>query len=114
MGDREVEVNNEVNSGKDKEDASNPTNGISVAASEVSLRGDVAADAAETADTELEFGSSSTEERGSSWFRGGGHKPTAEPTLSERKKIGLRVMIFLFVLAGLLYFTKKRVWRNLH
>jgi cytochrome c1 len=38
----------------------------------------------------------------------------SEPTLSERKKIGLRVMIFLFVLAGLLYFTKKRVWKDLH
>jgi cytochrome c1 len=38
----------------------------------------------------------------------------AEPTLAERKKIGLRVMIFLFVLAGLLYFTKKRVWASAH
>ena len=38
-------MNNEVNSGNDKEDASSATNGISVAASEVSLRGDVAADA---------------------------------------------------------------------
>ena len=37
----------------------------------------------------------------------------AEPKLAERKKIGLRVMIFLFVLAGLLYFTKKRVWEDL-
>jgi cytochrome c1 len=37
-----------------------------------------------------------------------------DPTLAERKKIGLRVMIFLFVLAGLLYFTKKRVWKDLH
>jgi ubiquinol-cytochrome c reductase cytochrome c1 subunit len=38
----------------------------------------------------------------------------AEPTLAERKKIGLRVMIFLIVLAGLLYFTKKKVWAKLH
>ena len=38
----------------------------------------------------------------------------SEPTLPERKKIGLRVMIFLFVLAALLYFTKKRVWKDLH
>lgn len=38
----------------------------------------------------------------------------AEPTLVERKKIGLRVMIFLFVFATLLYFTKKRVWADLH
>lgn len=38
----------------------------------------------------------------------------SDPTLADRKKIGLRVMIFLIVLAGLLYFTKKRVWRDLH
>jgi ubiquinol-cytochrome c reductase cytochrome c1 subunit len=38
----------------------------------------------------------------------------AEPTLAERKKIGLRVMIFLIVFAGLLYFTKKKVWRKIH
>ncbi len=38
----------------------------------------------------------------------------ADPNLAERKKTGLRVMIFLFVLAGLLYFTKKRVWSALH
>lgn len=38
----------------------------------------------------------------------------AEPTLAERKKIGLRVMIFLFVLSALLYFTKKRIWSDLH
>ena len=38
----------------------------------------------------------------------------AEPTLAERKKIGLCAMIFLFVLAGMLYFTKKRIWSGLH
>ncbi len=38
----------------------------------------------------------------------------AEPNLVERKKIGLRVMLFLFVLAALLYFTKKRVWEAAH
>ncbi|HZZ60707.1 MAG TPA: cytochrome c1 [Roseiarcus sp.] len=38
----------------------------------------------------------------------------AEPNLEERKKIGLRVMLFLFVLAGLLYFTKKRIWEAVH
>ena len=38
----------------------------------------------------------------------------AEPNLLERRKIGLRVMIFLFVLAGLLYFTKKRIWDSMH
>jgi hypothetical protein len=38
----------------------------------------------------------------------------AEPTLAERKKIGLRAMIFLFVFSALLYFTKRRIWSNLH
>ena len=38
----------------------------------------------------------------------------AEPTLAERKKIGLRVMVFLFVLSALLYFTKKKIWGDLH
>jgi cytochrome c1 len=34
----------------------------------------------------------------------------AEPTLVTRKRIGLQVMVVLIALAGLLYFTKKRVW----
>ena len=38
----------------------------------------------------------------------------ADPTLDERKKIGLRVMIFLLVFSSLLYFTKKRIWSDLH
>lgn len=39
---------------------------------------------------------------------------TAEPHLEARKRLGLQVMIFLIILAGLLYFTKKRVWANAH
>jgi len=35
---------------------------------------------------------------------------TAEPHLEDRKRTGLKVMIFLVILSGLLYFTKKRVW----
>ncbi|HLW90803.1 MAG TPA: cytochrome c1 [Roseiarcus sp.] len=38
----------------------------------------------------------------------------SEPTLAERKKTGLRVMVFLIVLSVLLYFTKKRVWEKVH
>ena len=34
----------------------------------------------------------------------------AEPHLEARKRIGFQAMIFLLVLAGLLYFTKKKVW----
>ena len=38
----------------------------------------------------------------------------AEPKLEERKRTGLQVMIFLLVLSGLLYFTKKKVWSDAH
>ncbi len=38
----------------------------------------------------------------------------AEPHLEARKRIGFQVMIFLLVLSGLLYFTKKKVWATLH
>jgi cytochrome c1 len=34
----------------------------------------------------------------------------AEPTLIARKQLGFQVMIYLFVLAVLLYFTKKKIW----
>ncbi len=34
----------------------------------------------------------------------------AEPHMEQRKRIGLQVMVFLLVFAGLLYFVKKRVW----
>jgi cytochrome c1 len=36
----------------------------------------------------------------------------AEPHLEQRKQIGFRVMVFLLVFAGLLYFTKKKVWAD--
>ncbi len=38
----------------------------------------------------------------------------AEPHLEARKRIGFQVMIFLLVLAGLVYFTKKKVWAAAH
>jgi cytochrome c1 len=38
----------------------------------------------------------------------------AEPKLDERKRIGLEVMIFLIVAAGLMYFVKKKVWADVH
>jgi ubiquinol-cytochrome c reductase cytochrome b/c1 subunit len=38
----------------------------------------------------------------------------AEPHLDARKRIGFQVMIFLIVLAGLMYFTKKKVWSAVH
>jgi cytochrome c1 len=36
----------------------------------------------------------------------------AEPQLNARKRVGFQVMIFLIVLAGLTYFTKKRIWHT--
>lgn len=39
---------------------------------------------------------------------------TAEPHLVERKRLGGQVMIFLIIFAGLMYFTKKKVWANAH
>jgi hypothetical protein len=38
----------------------------------------------------------------------------AEPKLEERKKTGFKVMAFLILFAGLLYFTKKRIWAKAH
>lgn len=38
----------------------------------------------------------------------------AEPSLTARKRIGFQVMLFLIVLAGLMYFTKKKVWSAVH
>jgi cytochrome c1 len=34
----------------------------------------------------------------------------AEPKLDERKRLGFQVFVFLIILTGLLYFTKKKVW----
>ena len=36
----------------------------------------------------------------------------AEPHLEQRKKTGFRVMVFLIIFAGMLYFTKKQLWRD--
>ncbi|WNJ92088.1 cytochrome c1 [Bosea sp. 685] len=37
----------------------------------------------------------------------------AEPHLETRKRIGLQVMAFLLIFAGLLYYTKKKVWARM-
>lgn len=39
---------------------------------------------------------------------------TAEPTLEERKSIGVKVIIYLVILTFLLYAVKRRVWAKLH
>ncbi|MEO0621598.1 MAG: cytochrome c1 [Pseudomonadota bacterium] len=37
----------------------------------------------------------------------------AEPKMAERKEAGLRNLIWLVVLAGLLYFTNKKIWASI-
>jgi ubiquinol-cytochrome c reductase cytochrome b/c1 subunit len=39
---------------------------------------------------------------------------TAEPHMEARKQLGLQVFVFLILLSGLLYFTKKKVWASAH
>jgi ubiquinol-cytochrome c reductase cytochrome c1 subunit len=39
---------------------------------------------------------------------------TAEPHMDARKRTGLKVVLFLFLLTVLLYFVKKRVWADVH
>lgn len=38
----------------------------------------------------------------------------AEPELAERHRLGQHVMLFLIVLAGLLFYAKQRIWSDLH
>jgi ubiquinol-cytochrome c reductase cytochrome b/c1 subunit len=38
----------------------------------------------------------------------------AEPQMEARKRLGMEVFIFLIILSGLLYFTKKKVWADVH
>ena len=38
----------------------------------------------------------------------------AEPSLEARKRTGFQVLIFLLVLTGMLYFSKKKVWAAAH
>jgi ubiquinol-cytochrome c reductase cytochrome c1 subunit len=38
----------------------------------------------------------------------------AEPNLEARKKMGIKVMIFLLVFTGVLYAAKRKVWADLH
>ena len=39
---------------------------------------------------------------------------TAEPTLEARKQTGLKVMLFLIILTGLFYATKRKIWASVH
>ena len=37
-----------------------------------------------------------------------------EPVMEIRKQTGIKVLIFLAVFSGLMYLTKRKVWKNLH
>ncbi len=39
---------------------------------------------------------------------------TAEPHMEARKRLGMQVFVFLILFAGLMYFTKKKVWADAH
>ncbi|MEQ9639653.1 MAG: cytochrome c1 [Alphaproteobacteria bacterium] len=39
---------------------------------------------------------------------------TAEPTLEQRKRTGIKVVLFLLVLTGFLYAVKRKVWADVH
>jgi ubiquinol-cytochrome c reductase cytochrome b/c1 subunit len=39
---------------------------------------------------------------------------TAEPHMEARKRLGFQVFIVLIIFAGLMYFTKKKVWADAH
>lgn len=38
----------------------------------------------------------------------------AEPNLEARKRMGMKVILFLLIFTGLLYAVKRKVWANLH
>ncbi|HUC63203.1 MAG TPA: cytochrome c1 [Alphaproteobacteria bacterium] len=38
----------------------------------------------------------------------------ANPELDERHRLGVKVLIFLVILTGLLYMVKRKVWRDVH
>jgi cytochrome c1 len=39
---------------------------------------------------------------------------TAEPEMEERKRLGIKVILFLLVLTGLLYALKRQIWADQH
>ena len=39
---------------------------------------------------------------------------TAEPEMEERKRLGVKVLLFLLVLTGMLYALKRKIWADIH
>jgi cytochrome c1 len=38
----------------------------------------------------------------------------AEPTLEDRKRLGIKTLLFLLVLTAMLYALKRKVWSDVH
>ena len=38
----------------------------------------------------------------------------AEPTMEDRKRLGIKTMLFLLVLTAMLYALKRKVWSDVH
>jgi cytochrome c1 len=39
---------------------------------------------------------------------------TAEPEMEVRKRLGLKVLLFLLVLTGMLFALKRMIWTDVH
>jgi ubiquinol-cytochrome c reductase cytochrome c1 subunit len=39
---------------------------------------------------------------------------TAEPEMEDRKRIGIKVLLFLIILTGMLYAIKRKIWSDIH
>ena len=39
---------------------------------------------------------------------------TTEPNMEQRKRMGVKVLIFLIVMTGLFYVSKRRIWADVH
>jgi ubiquinol-cytochrome c reductase cytochrome c1 subunit len=38
----------------------------------------------------------------------------ADPSMEDRKRTGIKVLIFLAVFAGVMYAVKRKIWSRLH
>jgi len=39
---------------------------------------------------------------------------SAEPELEERKKLGIKVILFFIILGSIVFVVKNRLWRKIH
>ena len=38
----------------------------------------------------------------------------SEPTMEQRKRTGIKVILFLLIFTGVFFVVKRRVWKNVH